>query len=375
MKILAVIASEAKQSVSISPDRSPRSLRSLAMTALVGILLSAQLFAFGSSEVGTSGAAFLKIGPGARPAGMGEAFTGVADDIHAIYWNPAGLGLLRTPEITGMHMQYFQNMQYEFAAFAAPTSYGTWGVAMTNLHTEDIQRRTEDTDTSLGAFNSSDNAYWLSYGKNLNSRLSLGASAKYIRQTIDATNASAYAMDGGALYLTDWHDLRLGAAVQNLGSKVKFVDEADPLPLTCRLGASAPLLSRHLLASSDLIIPRDHQVGVALGTEYTGKISNTLGYAMRAGYRSDSDVTGFKGVSIGSGLELGRGAFDFAWVPFGELGNAYRFSLHVKFGPPSNVMDAPTPFQMKQAAATSSGVPTPAQKSESDAALEQLLSL
>src|SRR4029077_8125627 len=47
--------------------------------------------AFGKDQVGTSGAQFLKIGPGARPVGMGEAFTGVPDDIHAIYWNPAGL--------------------------------------------------------------------------------------------------------------------------------------------------------------------------------------------------------------------------------------------------------------------------------------------
>src|SRR5207302_10246043 len=62
-------------------------------------------WAFGKNQVGTSGAAFLKIGPGARPAAMGEAFTGVADDIHAIYWNPAGLATLRSPELTGMHME------------------------------------------------------------------------------------------------------------------------------------------------------------------------------------------------------------------------------------------------------------------------------
>ncbi len=35
---------------------------------------------------------FLTIGPGARPAGMGEAFCAVADDPTATYWNPAGLG-------------------------------------------------------------------------------------------------------------------------------------------------------------------------------------------------------------------------------------------------------------------------------------------
>ncbi len=35
---------------------------------------------------------FLRIAPGARSAGMGEAFVAVADDASATHWNPAGLG-------------------------------------------------------------------------------------------------------------------------------------------------------------------------------------------------------------------------------------------------------------------------------------------
>ena len=42
----------------------------------------ATVSALGSSEKGTSGAAFLKIGPGARPAAMGEAFSAVEGDVH-----------------------------------------------------------------------------------------------------------------------------------------------------------------------------------------------------------------------------------------------------------------------------------------------------
>src|SRR5882724_12008746 len=155
------------------------------------LVLAPGLAMASSSNAGTSGAAFLKIGPGARPAGMGEAFTGVADDIHSVYYNPSGLGLLHSPEITGMHMQYFQNIAYEFAAFAVPTANGTWAVSIANLHTDDIDRRTDDTDAPIGQFGASDSAYMLSYGKAINSRLSLGASAKYIRQTIDSINANA----------------------------------------------------------------------------------------------------------------------------------------------------------------------------------------
>jgi hypothetical protein len=304
------------------------------LVLLLATSYSPLAYGFGSSDVGTSGAVFLKIGPGARPAAMGEAFTGVADDIHSIYYNPAGLTSLRGPELTGMHMQWFQNVNYEFAAFAYPTKeHGTWGFAVSNLHTDDINRRTDDTEAPINQFGSSDNAYWLSYAYPITDKLSLGANTKYISQTLDSVNAHAYAVDGGLLYDTGWHGLRFGSSLQNLGTQVKFQTESDPLPLTIRLGASVQPIEKNLILSSDLILPRDHQVGVALGGEYHKMVREGLGYSIRSGYRSDTDVSGFAGVSAGGGLEFGRAGFDFAWVPFGELGNSYRYSLHLKFGP------------------------------------------
>jgi hypothetical protein len=321
-----------------------------------------------NSNVGTSGAAFLKIGPGARPAAMGEAYTGVADDIDAIYWNPAGLATIKSPEIEGMHMQYFQSILYEYAAFAYPTtSYGTWGMAVTNLYTNDLQARTQDTDAPAGTFSSNDSAYWLSYAYPLTSKLSLGANMKYIRQTLDDTASTAYAADGGVLYDTGWRQLRLGASVQNVGSQVKFANESDPLPLTARFGASAPVLNDHLLLSSDVIVPRDNSAAVAFGGEYKGRLVDGLRYAIRSGYQTGGTVDGLNGVSAGGGLTYGRVSLDFAWVPFGELGNTYRYAIHVKFGESSdnkNLTDN-THDSLKQANASPGA----------DAELQQLLSL
>lgn len=39
---------------------------------------------------------------GARPLSMGGAFVAVADDVHSVYWNPAGLGNIRNVEFTTM---------------------------------------------------------------------------------------------------------------------------------------------------------------------------------------------------------------------------------------------------------------------------------
>jgi hypothetical protein len=45
-----------------------------------------------SAQVGQTGVPFLLIAPGARAAGMGEAFIAISDDATSVHWNPAGLG-------------------------------------------------------------------------------------------------------------------------------------------------------------------------------------------------------------------------------------------------------------------------------------------
>ncbi|HEX2898059.1 MAG TPA: PorV/PorQ family protein [candidate division Zixibacteria bacterium] len=45
-----------------------------------------------SADISNAGVLFLRIAPGARPAGMGESFVAIADDATATHWNPAGLG-------------------------------------------------------------------------------------------------------------------------------------------------------------------------------------------------------------------------------------------------------------------------------------------
>ena len=99
---------------------------------LAGLLLFAtarpSLAAF-ATDAGVNGAQFLKIGAGARPTAMGDAFTAIADDVNATYFNPAGLAQLKTAELTAMRTQWFQNIDYSFGAFAMPTSAGTFGIS------------------------------------------------------------------------------------------------------------------------------------------------------------------------------------------------------------------------------------------------------
>ena len=61
------------------------------------ILLSQITFAQGQA-----GSLFLTINPGARSNAMGEAQIGVANDVYATYYNPAGLTNLSTKEFSFM---------------------------------------------------------------------------------------------------------------------------------------------------------------------------------------------------------------------------------------------------------------------------------
>ncbi|RKZ33533.1 hypothetical protein DRQ33_04100 [bacterium] len=63
-----------------------------ANTLAIIILISICLVSYSRADRARGAVLFLTIGPGARAAGMGEAFVAVADDPTATYWNPAGLG-------------------------------------------------------------------------------------------------------------------------------------------------------------------------------------------------------------------------------------------------------------------------------------------
>ena len=69
----------------ISTLRKAAFIRASLLLTLISVSVS--LAAVGESAVIT-----LIFPPGARATGMGEAFTGLADDASATYYNPAGLG-------------------------------------------------------------------------------------------------------------------------------------------------------------------------------------------------------------------------------------------------------------------------------------------
>lgn len=296
------------------------------------IFVGGNCFAAGA---GTSGAQFLQLGVGARPTAMGEAFVGVADDVHSINWNPAGLSQIDNRQATFMHNQYLVDTAYEYAAYAQPISLdnpslGVVGIGIAYLNYGEMAHLSASGE-DLGTFTASDLGITLSYGAPLPvempGKISAGANVKILSSKIEEESASGFALDLACLYKTPVEGLDAGLSIQNIGTTYKFIEEADPLPLTIKLGAGYRLLEDSLLLAMDVNMPNDSEVNVGIGVEY--KPINML--AVRVGYNSSSSNVTDLSCGLGFIWEQYGIGIDYAWVPYGDLGQSHRISLVGRF--------------------------------------------
>jgi len=284
-----------------------------------------------SKNVGTSGAQFLRLGAGARPTAMGEAFVGIADDVNALYFNPAGAARLERPEIAATHVQWFEGMDYEYGAFALPTKAGAFGFSAATLQAKDLEKRGLD-ESYQGKFDTLDAAYGLTYARSLNPTWQVGGTLRYLKQEIDSASAGTWSGDVGTLKKLGDTPFSVGLAIRHFGEEVKFSEEGDPQPTVLDGGVGAQLFRKRLLLGFDLKVPRDNDVKLGLGSELNLPIAGDFKAALRAGYNnSAADAKGADGLSVGAGLGFRQFEMDFSWVPLGDLGDTFRYSALFRF--------------------------------------------
>ncbi len=295
---------------------------------------------------GTTGAAFLKIGMGARAVGMGEAFVGVSNDITAISWNPAGLDFIKDKELSFMYSLWLLDTYHGYVAYGQRLDkISSVGASIAYFGYGNVARVLEDANgypIETGEnFAPSDVAVTLAYSRMLN-RFDVGASMKLIYETLDPQDsqgrAFAFGFDVGMLYelYEILPGLILGATIQNLGIPLKFVNEGAALPTTLKVGVGYNLTDiidiKDLsgVASMDVIVPFDNSITLHMGVEM--RIMDM--FAMRAGYKIDRmiDINPLAGFSIGGGVKLQEHyCVDFAYVPYGDLGQTLKMSFGAEF--------------------------------------------
>lgn len=287
---------------------------------------------------GSTGAAFLKLGVGARPIGMGSAFVAVADDANAIYWNPAGLAGLEKREISAMHTEWITDIRYDFLGYVHPTSkLGTFAGSFSYLSMGEMERRGENREKLSGGFTAYDLAVALSYSRELSQSMNLGVNIRFIQQKIEDEDAYGIAFDLGGIYKMPVKGLSVGFTLQNLGPKMKFIDESYSLPLTLTMGVGYRFVPGLILALDVKHQLIEKRTTLSLGTEYWP--FSLL--ALRAGYvgrllsavvnRGDEKIGDFLGLGAGLGMRLFGYQMDYSFVPFGDLGETHRISFSARF--------------------------------------------
>lgn len=364
------------------------------------LLLSVMFFVVFSfsesfSQAGGAAVPFLLISPDARASGMGEVGTAIADDLNAIYWNPAGLGFndyITQPNQDEDQKSIYRQISLTYSKWLPQFntdlfySYGTYGqyvkeidgtfaANLTYMHLGEFQQTFEDG--RLGKkFISNEFAFGLSYGTIVATDLAVGFQLKYIQSNLapvsvyqsgDAGVGRSASFDIGALWkpqnlphvqsaLSNWFWERgdwinLGFNLQNVGPKMTYRQESDPLPTTLRLGMALNILKDEFndlkfgVDMSKLLVKRDSLgsdplpkslvtgwenpgVELAFGFEYWySKI-----VALRAGYFTEPARLGSRRFwNFGAGVRYDMFRLDFSFINTTEenhpLANTMRFSM------------------------------------------------
>ncbi|MFQ6113178.1 MAG: PorV/PorQ family protein [bacterium] len=282
-----------------------------------------------SGQGGSTGLAFLKLGIGGRASGLGEAYTAVADEATATYWNPAGLTFISGPQLAFTHTEWIQDISNDFLGFAFPAFRGAIGLSFYSNNVDGIERRVIPSAEPLGTVKAHDIAFGISYGHAFNSSLSGGFTVKYLYEKIFTESTSGFAFDFGVNFLPFDNNLRLALVAQNIGSMGKLREESIDLPRTIRVGV-AYLVEIEAMGGAILLAADGVRVS---GTDFRGNFGAEFQLkqllAFRFGYQ-----TGFqqKSVSGGFGLNLKRYHLDYGFTPFdSNLGDTHRFSIGLNF--------------------------------------------
>jgi tetratricopeptide (TPR) repeat protein len=295
---------------------------------------------------------------GARPVGMGGAFTAVADDINALYYNPAGLSFLTRPELSTMYLKGLVDSYYGFAGFVLPFKKSALALSMTTFDGGSMDINTLNSD---GSFKESktvkaekDQIPMLSYSFVIGPALSFGLNLKMVQSTlVEDYPATAYAADVGLLIRPINDSFCLGFVTKNIGTPIKYKNLEHPLPMSYKAGVA-------IKPADWLTLSGDYEKPDVLGSgpgysqaDWLGRGLNNaklnprfnLGLELsimrllflRAGFRGGKSGDEQNALYAGFGLGAGGFLLDYSFAGIGKnLDKMHRMSFTMTFGSLTN---------------------------------------
>jgi hypothetical protein len=292
---------------------------------------------------------FMSLGAGSRAMGMAGAYTAVANDVTAGYWNPAGLTDAKPAEILFMHSkQFISSIQYNYLTASSRMKDGsTIGISFLYLTINGIPDSREAYDEIVGRtdysrvrrFNTGDYTLFLTYANSYTDKLSYGVNVKLIGRDYEVESALGLGFDIGLKYKL-YNNLTVGAMLRDVTSSIMTwsTGRKELITPSIRTGISyllhwdkfnlafQPAVDFNILFENREYAAQFNagpvSVDALAGLEVAYK--NTL--ALRAGY---DDLNRF---NTGIGITIPKITFDYSFTAGqSDLGDIQRISFHLAF--------------------------------------------
>ena len=283
------------------------------------------------------------VGSGARAQGLGNSFVAVADNADAVFANPAGLGQVsqRVVSYTNVSLLYAgiegDDLGQHVVSYAQPLGE-KMGLGL------GYER--------IGSSLMSENGAFVSLSYQVERRLQVGLSAKYLFWSVGAipddngradplSNQSAgnVGVDLGLLWQSPVQGAQVGVLLKNINQpnvaygEVAGDADAGALPMDVHVGVGYRLSSQSLVSVQ--YVRRDLTgEGSDDGLVVGGETQLVEGLLLRAGGRRLLSEDAGGGLNAGLGYQWNQLVFDYAYdigLDLTETNGAHRFSFAYEF--------------------------------------------
>ena len=296
---------------------------------------------------------FLRTGVVARALGMGGAYIAVAEDVTAIYWNPAGLVSMESLQVHGMHAERFAGIvNWDFVGAGIPVRedlamgfgffrLGVDGIPFTRLrdpsreigefYVDEYGRRIQNDVYAYKMVDDAEMAFVFSFAKKRSERFSYGGNIKVIRKSAGEYGAWGLGFDVGIL-MNPYRDLKVGLVLLD-GTSTLLAWNGGRRELilpNVKIGAAYPFRrsSFECLTVFDVHVGFEDRGAAAQATwgrmdfDFRGGLE--VRFRERIALRLGTDRGRF---TTGAGISVSAFNIDYGYMTHADLGNTHRISM------------------------------------------------
>ena len=301
-------------------------MKTLGAAALLLFAASPALAGAGSDAL-----PFLKMDAGARAAALSGAYCAAGDDALSVFYNPAGTALAEKKQLLLGHNEWLEEIRNETAAYVHPLGPRLTLFGGVNLLLSGGMDRYDTAGNATGSFSALEGAFSAGASAELLQDFYGGAALKMLSQEAGSKKASAWALDAGLL--KTFGEWRLGASASNFGTGMKLGSRRFDLPLMLRAGVSRTFLE-NFTASAEAVKAGGTETAAAAGAEARLQTAPKEYFFLRAGYKTGRSRYAGPGFTAGVGLANRDFRIDYAFAPYGDLGDSHRVTVGLSFGQP-----------------------------------------